>query len=188
MKLGWSVFGATFVVLIVAYIVGATQSNLTLQIFYAAIAVAVFVAGFRAKSMTFLFLSVLLFGRFFLENYQYQWSPIGQLAFGHAVVAGIVYFTVRGQEDQFLQYFPVLIGLQCIADLSYLTFEYGISYVYIHNALALIQMSAFIVLARSRRNNPIAKEDPIEELISKLTRNWAIWGNELLSWKKNTTI
>lgn len=171
---------ATLGLLVAAYLIDITQSNLTLQIFYASVAVTVFIMGCRAKSNAFLFLGGLLFARFFLENYQYAWSPIGQLGFGHFIIALAAYLVVKTDEDKFLLYFPALILLQGIADISYLVAGYDY-YPYIHNALALMQMSAFVVLARSRRKHPVIKDDPIEELISRLlTRSWA---SGLLAWK-----
>jgi len=171
---------ATVGLLVVSYLINVTQPNLVLQVFYSFVAAYVFFVGFRAKSMLFLFLGTLLFTRFFLENYQYAWSPVAQLGAGHIILAIIAYLLVRKDGDKFLLYFPALIAAQGIADLSHLADPYAY-YHHIHNALALMQMSAFMVLARSRRLRPITKEDPIEELISRLTRNWS---SALLSWKK----
>ena len=174
------------VVLMTAYVIGITQSSFVLQSFYAIIAMTVFVMGFRANSLMFLFLGTLLFVRFFLENYQYAWSPIGQLAFGHFALSVIVFLIVRRAKNIWLMYFPALIFLQGLCDVSYLMFEYDMSsYVYPHNALALMQMSAFVVLAYERRKTPVFKDDPIEELISRLTRNWA---SVLQPWKSNSTV
>lgn len=150
------------------------QEYFYLQVFFMVLAASVFVSGFRANSLTFLLIGSLLFSRFFLENYQYEWSPIGQLALGHFFIALVMFFAVKGTKNLWLWCFPALIFLQGVLDVSFLAFEYSKSnYAYPHNALALIQMSTFIVLAYECRKVPVIKDDPIEELISRLTRNWA---------------
>ena len=177
---------ATAGLLAAAYLVGVTQSNFTLELFFAAVAVTVFVMGFRANSLMILFVGTLLFARFVLENYQYEWSPVAQLAIGHFAIAAVVYSVVKGDKNRWLLYFPALIFLQGLCDVSYLMLQYDkLIYVYPHNALALMQMGAFVVVAYDRRKTPVIKDDPIEELISRLTRNWA---SVLLPWKNNTTV
>jgi len=173
------IFGVTTFVIIIAYIISQTLDNFSLQVFYASLAALVFVIGLTSR-VTFVLLGLLLFARFVLENYQYQWSPVGQLALGHFLIAIITYYTVKGDNDRFLLYFPILMLLQCIADISYLSLEYS-GYHLLHNVLALMQMSAFCVIALRYRKHAGTKDDPIEELISRLTRTYM---PELLYWKK----
>jgi len=178
------IFGVTSIVIIIAYTISQTLDNSYLMGFYTFLALTVFGLGLFSR-ITYVLLGLLLFARFVLENYQlYQWSPVGQLALGHFLIALVTYFVIKGDDDdRFLIYFPILMLLQGIADLSYLSIEYS-GYHMIHNTLALMQMSAFCVLAVQHRKYHEAKDDPIEELISRLTRTMM---PNLLYWKRRFT-
>ena len=156
--------------------------GLKLQVFYLLLAVTVFVSGYRSKSYLYLVLSILLFARWTLENIDYQWTPMIILASGHLTLAFVTLYVVLDAKERILLYFPALMACQFLSDILYI--EYGFSYYgYIHNVLAIMQMSAFIVLAWQRRKIPTTT-DPIVNLMSKLYRDWLAWRqSDAKSWR-----
>jgi len=146
-------------------------SNFYLSIFYFTIASGVFYLGVSSKSWVYMMLSFVLFARFCLENYQYDWSPIYILAAGHIALCGISTLLVMGSKNKILFYLPGLIFLQALSDLTLGTYNYAF-YPHIHNALAVIQMSVFTVLVWEIRSTP-ATIDPIKNLIERLIMNMA---------------
>ncbi len=145
-----------------------------LQVFYFMIAVSVFVMALRSNSMLYLVLGVLLFSRWAIENYEYQWSPIAMLACGHFTLSVLVFYTVRGAKQRFLFYFPALIVCQGLCDIFYYHTNFT-HYGILHNVLAIMQMSAFVVLAWQRSKITEIESDPIVNLMNRLSRDWLAW-------------
>jgi len=146
------------------------------QIYYLILAISAFTSGLMSRSMLYGFLGTLLFARWTLENLDIQdWTSILVLFYGHMSLALVTFCLVRGAKDPFLYYFPALMACQGLSDILFYVFEYPY-YGYLHNVLAIMQMSAFIVLAWQTRKRPLAS-DPISELINQWMRQLYVWMN-----------
>ena len=173
----------TIAFLVLALALTVLEEFLALQVVFTVLAATVAIFAYRSESMTYTGLGWLLFVRFCLENSFYPWPPMGLLATGHLVLGICAYFRIKNHEDsRQLMIFPVLMLSQALIDSAFMLFKVDY-YVYLHNILAIMQMSVFLVVARHHKLYPKVKKDYIEELISKLTRTWV---SGLLSWKNNT--
>jgi len=161
----------------------STLGYFPLAIFYFVLAAVVVSMGINSNSWSYAFLGFILFSRYCLENYEYDWSPIHVLATGHFLLAAITYVLVRASPNRFLLYFPALMCAQGISDIM---FTYGLLpfYLHIHNVLAIMQMSAFLVLAWETKRHA-GQYDPVKDLIENLlmtmARGWQLWKRKLAS-------
>lgn len=171
----------TLAVIITAFVI-SLYSNFALAVFYFVLAASVLVMTWSSKSWLHILLGFILFFRYLLENYEYEWSPIDILTTGHFIFAGITYLLVKDSPNRFLLYFPALMFCQGISDIMS---SHGLPfYLHIHNVLAIMQMSAFLVLAWEMKRH-VGQYDPVKELIENLlmtlARGWQLWKRKLIS-------
>lgn len=168
--------------LVVAAWLVSTLGYFPLAIFYFVLAFSVVIMGINSNSWSYALLGFILFSRYCLENYEYVWSPVNVLATGHFALAAITYMLVKDSPNRFLLYFPALMFCQGISDIMS---SYGLPfYLHIHNVLAIMQMSAFLVLAWEMKRHA-GQYDPVKELIENLlmtlARGWQLWKRKLIS-------
>jgi len=171
----------TLAVIITAFVI-SLYSYFALAVFYFMVAAAVLVMTWTSKSWLYIFLGFILFCRYILENYEYVRTDMLTLGCGHLIFGLTTYLLVKDSPNRFLLYFPALMFCQAISDIINI---HGLPfYPHIHNVLAVMQMSAFLVLAWETKRQ-VGQYDPVKNLIENLlmtfARRWQPWKRKLAS-------